>query len=500
MKYFKNLILFFTFLFLCNCNFEENSIEDKKIEFIKNVKTVSFQDAKSHFDMKKSKKQLYHKTSENNIIIKPDWNTLMYNDVAYTNAKLTTAKTEINRKGNYSSELCFINVNNHLKNAIFTVWKDETDQNDNLINGRVFFNDLEGNFIDGYKIENGIFTKSYVIKKQIQKASLFSFLFFQSNDPEDSCWNLDVLDGFDGGVLDEVIITAPAASSGREGEDGNGNDGNSGGGYGEYVNGATSNNSMPFGGGGSLSNNQINSAAAAILMVSPVKPDEEGECPAGYVLNSTTNECESICKQEGRTYNTITEKCDCPIGQVEDKDGNCVIKPCVGDPVANVEIAPSNLGIKGGTFGCTRKDWEKTCGGVKGDKKHDGLDIKAEVNTNTFSMYDGKVSDIRNSFAPGEPKKDSYGNYILVTTKINGETVFIKYNHLNEVNVKIGDIIKAGDVIGLNGNTGNAANDDDIVPHIHLQVFNTKWGSLNPFNFITTKFDNEFNPIHSDCK
>jgi len=500
MKYFKNLILFFTFLFLCNCNFEENSIEDKKIEFIKNVKTVSFQDAKSHFDMKKSKKQLYHKTSENNIIIKPDWNTLMYNDVAYTNAKLTTAKTEINREGNYSSELCFINVNNHLKNVIFTVWKDETDQNDNLINGRVFFNDLEGNFIDGYKIENGIFTKSYVIKKQIQKASLFSFLFFQSNDPEDSCWNVDVLDGFDGGVLDEVIITAPAASSGTENEDGNGNDGNSGGGYGEYVNGATSNNSMPFGGGGSLSNNQINSAAAAILMVSPVKPDEEGECPAGYVLNSTTNECESICKQEGRTYNTITEKCDCPIGQVEDKDGNCVIKPCVGDPVANVEIAPSNLGIKGGTFGCTRKDWEKTCGGVKGDKKHDGLDIKAEVNTNTFSMYDGKVSDIRNSFAPGEPKKDSYGNYILVTTKINGETVFIKYNHLNEVNVKIGDIIKAGDVIGLNGNTGNAANDDDIVPHIHLQVFNTKWGSLNPFNFITTKFDNEFNPIHSDCK
>ena len=193
MKYFKNLILFFTFLFLCNCNFEENSIEDKKIEFIKNVKTVSFQDAKSHFDMKKSKKQLYHKTSENNIIIKPDWNTLMYNDVAYTNAKLTTAKTEINREGNYSSELCFINVNNHLKNVIFTVWKDETDQNDNLINGRVFFNDLEGNFIDGYKIENGIFTKSYVIKKQIQKASLFSFLFFQSNDPEDSCWNVDVL-------------------------------------------------------------------------------------------------------------------------------------------------------------------------------------------------------------------------------------------------------------------------------------------------------------------
>ena len=51
MKYFKNLILFFSLLLLCNCNFEENPIEDKKIEFITNVKTVSFQDAKSHFDI-----------------------------------------------------------------------------------------------------------------------------------------------------------------------------------------------------------------------------------------------------------------------------------------------------------------------------------------------------------------------------------------------------------------------------------------------------------------
>ena len=192
--------------------------------------------------------------------------------------------------------------------------------------------------------------------------------------------------------------------------------------------------------------------------------------------------------------------CECPEGEIKDASGKCVKKPCVGNPVANVEIAPSKLGKKGGTFGCTRKDYTQTCGGVRGNKKHDGLDVKAAINTNTFSMYDGKVSDIRNSFAPGEYQFGSYGNFILVTTKINGETVFIKYNHLNEAHVKKGDIIKAGDIIGLNGNTGNAnPPDDKIEPHIHLQVFNTKWGSLNPFNFITTKFDNQFNPISNDC-
>ena len=209
-----------------------------------------------------------------------------------------------------------------------------------------------------------------------------------------------------------------------------------------------------------------------------------------------------VCKDGQKIYNETTKNCECPKGMVEDSTGNCVKKPCVGDPVANVEIpSPGKSGKKGGTFGCTRKDWRVTCGGIKGDRKHSGVDVKAKVNTNTFSMYDGKVSDIRNSFSPGQYKKESLGNYILVTTIINGETVFIKYNHLNQVNVEKGDIIKAGDIIGLNGNTGNAnPPEGGVIPHIHLQVFNTQWESINPLDFLTTKFDNEFNPFSNDCK
>ena len=504
--YFLKLgILFFGIsLLLYNCTFEENTLEPEKINF-SNINTVSFKDAIAHFNTKNEKIQkrnAYAKSTKNTIEVTPDWNTLKHNEIAYTEAQITTANSQINRKGNYFTELYFINVNNRIKNVIVTVWEDQIDSNGKLINGRVFFNDLEGKFIDGYSIENGIFTKRYVVKQQPQQAGFFPLLFIQSltQAEDDDCWNTDTLGEFDGGVLDEVSLTlSGGSSSGGSSHYSSGwsyyrSD------YGDYINGATLWNSLPTGGGGSLSSGQINSAAAAILIAAPVRPDEDGECPNGYVLNSTTNECESICKQEGRTYNTITEKCDCPLGQVEDKDGNCVKKPCKGDPVANVEIAPSKLGKKGGTFGCTRKELTETCGGVRGNKKHDGLDVKAAVNTNTFSMYDGKVSDIRNSFSPGEYKDGSYGNYILVTTKINGETVYIKYNHLNEVHVKKGDIIKAGDIIGLNGNTGNAnPPDDKIVPHIHLQVFNTKWGSLNPFNFLTTKFDNQFNPISNKC-
>ena len=501
----RRIFLFGISLLLWNCTLDENTLAPEKVDFGK-VKTVSFKDAIAHFNSKIEKIQkrnVYFRSAENNVEIIPDWSTLKHSEIAYTEAELTTADSEINRNGDYSSELCFINVNNHLKNVILTVWKDEIDSEGNVINGRIYFNDLEGMFLDGYTIEDGIFTKRYVVEKTIQKAVFLPFFFFQSTtNEENDCWNMDTLGEFDGGVLGEVVISAP----GRENGDVNGDDGGgSGSGYGDYVNAAASWNSMRTGGGsggggGRLSFGQINSAAAAILMAAPVRPDKGGECPEGYVFNPTTEECDPTCKTEGRLYNIKTKTCECPKGMVEDSTGKCVKKPCGGDPVANVEIAPSKLGKKGGTFGCTRKDWEYTCGGVKGDKNHDGLDIKAAINTNTFSMYDGKVADIRKTFSPGEYKRHSLGNYILVTTRINGETVFIKYNHLNEVNVKKNDIIKAGDIIGLNGNTGNAAKDDDIVPHIHIQVFNTKWKSINPLDFLTTKFDNQFNPISNDCK
>lgn len=500
MKYFKNLILFFSLLLLCNCNFEENPIEDKKIEFIKNVKTVSFQDAKSHFDMKKSKKQLYHKTSKNNIIIKPDWNSLMYNDVAYTNAKLTTAKTGINRDGNYSSELCFINVNNHLKNVIFTVWKDETDQNDNLINGRVFFNDLEGNFIDGYRIENGIFTKRYFIRKQIQKASFFSFLFFQSNDPEDFCWNTDTADSFDDGELDEVFFTAYL----QESDDSTGGGGDGSGNYftyGSYINGATFNGmNTNVGGGTSLSSGQINSAAAAILMASPVRPDEDGKCPKGYKKNPTTEECESICNG-GKFFNETTQECECPEGMNEDASGKCVKKPCVGDPLAIVEIAPQlgASGMQGALHNtCARFDDNYTCRGVRGRRLHYGVDLKNPYGAPIFASYDGIAK--KDTQLNEEGKIDGAGYYVGVTSRVNGKKIRLVYFHLQKDRRTTGTI-KAGDIIGYQGVSGNLEAGIEggyATSHVHVKA-QENGKPAEPLDHFKTKINPKTGELINPC-
>lgn len=109
-----------------------------------------------------------------------------------------------------------------------------------------------------------------------------------------------------------------------------------------------------------------------------------------------------------------------------------------------------------------------------------------------------KIQSIRDTFEPGGYLKKSYGNYVIIETLINDDIHYIKFNHLDEVLVDIDDLINIGDVIGLSGSTGNAA-DPDVTPHLHFQVFDNEWNSLNPMEFIFTNFDNNFNPTNDDC-
>lgn len=317
------IILLGISLILWNC--ENQQILETNVEkpFQINAKTVSFKDAKVFFEKKQKSNSAILRKGGNPLEVNPDWNTLKHNQILYTEALLTTAETNINRKGNYNSQLYFIEVNGEMKNVIITTWEDKTNQNGLIVNARVFFNQIDGTFIDGYKIEDGKFTKRLMPRKKanVQKASFF--LLFQSNGPED-CWNVDVLNEFEGGELEEVVIVA---NGGGGGSSNNGSTTT----YYYYVNNAAdygnqnSNNIRP-GGGGSITSNGITSAATAILMNPPVDADENGNCPEGYTKNPTTGECESICNG-GKEYDTKTKECKCPEGKVEDSNGNCVNTP-----------------------------------------------------------------------------------------------------------------------------------------------------------------------------
>lgn len=147
------------------------------------------------------------------------------------------------------------------------------------------------------------------------------------------------------------------------------------------------------------------------------------------------------------------------------------------DIVDNPTIAPSNDegNYTGGTYGCTRENYIKTCEEIKGLQKHTGLDIYAPVGTYIKSAYKGTIVEIRNSFSPGEYEAGSLGNYIIIRSEIKNKILYIKYCHLDKVlflETAKNKSIKSGDVIGIAGTTGNAGNLDKkpYRQHTHIEI------------------------------
>jgi len=85
---------------------------------------------------------------------------------------------------------------------------------------------------------------------------------------------------------------------------------------------------------------------------------------------------------------------------------------------------------------------------------HKGVDIAAPAGTPIQATKAGKV------VAAGYD--DSAGNYVVVD---HGGGVKSKYFHLNEINVKEGQDLKAGQQLGTMGSTG-----DSTGPHLHFEV------------------------------
>ena len=85
---------------------------------------------------------------------------------------------------------------------------------------------------------------------------------------------------------------------------------------------------------------------------------------------------------------------------------------------------------------------------------HTGVDIANVLNTPVCSATDGVV-------VKTQDMDKYYGNNI----EIENNGVIFKYAHLNQINVKVGDNISTGDVIGLMGSTGASTGS-----HLHFEI------------------------------
>jgi murein DD-endopeptidase MepM/ murein hydrolase activator NlpD len=103
----------------------------------------------------------------------------------------------------------------------------------------------------------------------------------------------------------------------------------------------------------------------------------------------------------------------------------------------------------------------------KTEKLHTGMDFTASIGTEIYATGNGVVSKL-------EKDGRGYGNNIIINHGYGYETL---YGHMSRFNVRLGQKVNRGDLIGFVGNTGSSTG-----PHLHYEV-RKNGNPVNPVNF-----------------
>merc|ERR1712070_614031 len=96
-----------------------------------------------------------------------------------------------------------------------------------------------------------------------------------------------------------------------------------------------------------------------------------------------------------------------------------------------------------------------------------GMDFTAKRGTPIYATGNGVIRRADN-------RSSGYGKHIRID---HGFGYVSLYAHLNAYNVRVGEKVKRGDLIGFVGSTGRS-----VGPHLHYEIFKNKT-KINPLNF-----------------
>ncbi|PHI21588.1 hypothetical protein CEQ90_01885 [Lewinellaceae bacterium SD302] len=111
-----------------------------------------------------------------------------------------------------------------------------------------------------------------------------------------------------------------------------------------------------------------------------------------------------------------------------------------------------------------------------GRRKHEGVDIFAERGTDLLASAGGTITRVKEGGLGGK----------VVWMRTEENSLSLYYAHLSEQLVNVGDRVRAGDVIGKVGNTGNART---TPPHLHFGIYPAGRGAVDPWPFIDRNED-----------
>lgn len=174
-----------------------------------------------------------------------------------------------------------------------------------------------------------------------------------------------------------------------------------------------------------------------------------------YSIFNTLNQVSARIAMQEKSYKEIE-------GMLRNKEKLLAGTPAI-QPVANRDLKRVASG-----FGSRIDPVYKTI------KFHAGLDFAAPQGTPIYATADGRVTTAGNT-------GNGYGNHVEINHGFGYETL---YGHMVRVKVRVGQMVKRGEVIGWVGSTGKSTG-----PHLHYEVH--KGGRpLDPIYF----FYNDLSP------
>lgn len=145
------------------------------------------------------------------------------------------------------------------------------------------------------------------------------------------------------------------------------------------------------------------------------------------------------------------------------------------NPVKHPKLRTAGLAsIEGAKFGMTRNG---------GKRAHQGIDLALDKGFRCYAVENGKI--VTTSLEWG-------GHGMIVILQMNCpekpdlHNKFAFYSHLSKISVKIGQEVKAGAIIGLSGDSGNAKGMDTVSKggHLHFEIRTERNAGLGLINRI----------------
>jgi murein DD-endopeptidase MepM/ murein hydrolase activator NlpD len=103
---------------------------------------------------------------------------------------------------------------------------------------------------------------------------------------------------------------------------------------------------------------------------------------------------------------------------------------------------------------------------TKGTRGHNGYDWNMPVGTPLLAVADGRIVRAEREPVTCGGRPGPGARVVVIEIRPNAtDVIHAMYGHLERIDVKTGDTVQVGDIIGTSGNTGCSTR-----PHLHLNV------------------------------